>query len=316
MKKVTLFAALLLTALVSNVGLSASARQACTPTLVTESDVTRQPHGSFPTDNWVLYTRGAAVSAFAAGPGTPPINGGSLQITTPPGDGNAKAYLFNYDHIGTPLSSISEIGYSTYRSSASTGSPLQVPALNLEIDYNGAAPGGYAILVYEPIYTHGNNAIVSDIWQTWDAINGGQAKWWTATNGVPGLCAFNCYATWNDILSANQNATILGGFGVNVGGGNPGLSVAADGLHIAYGASCFTYDFDVDTDSDGVADAADNCPTTPNANQADADNDGIGDVCDSPDSAEQCKKDGWKTFTVPRTFKNQGDCIQYVNTGK
>jgi nitrous oxidase accessory protein NosD len=35
-----------------------------------------------------------------------------------------------------------------------------------------------------------------------------------------------------------------------------------------------------------------------------------------PTTADQCKKDGWKTFNTPRTFKNQGDCIQYVNTGK
>jgi hypothetical protein len=35
-----------------------------------------------------------------------------------------------------------------------------------------------------------------------------------------------------------------------------------------------------------------------------------------PTNADQCKKDGWKTFNTPRTFKNQGDCIQYVNTGK
>ena len=33
-------------------------------------------------------------------------------------------------------------------------------------------------------------------------------------------------------------------------------------------------------------------------------------------TAAQCKNDGWKTFNTPRTFKNQGDCIQYVNTGK
>lgn len=52
----------------------------------------------------------------------------------------------------------------------------------------------------------------------------------------------------------------------------------------------------------------------------DVDNDGILDPCDPqvgpPTNKDQCKDDGWKNFTFPRTFKNQGDCIQYVNTGK
>ncbi len=34
-----------------------------------------------------------------------------------------------------------------------------------------------------------------------------------------------------------------------------------------------------DYDSDGITDASDNCPNTPNANQRDADSDGIGDAC-------------------------------------
>lgn len=35
-----------------------------------------------------------------------------------------------------------------------------------------------------------------------------------------------------------------------------------------------------------------------------------------PTDKEQCKNDGWQSFNVPRTFKNQGDCIQFINTGK
>ena len=35
-----------------------------------------------------------------------------------------------------------------------------------------------------------------------------------------------------------------------------------------------------------------------------------------PTDKNQCKDGGWQTFNTPRTFKNQGDCIQYVNTGK
>ncbi|MCB9855372.1 MAG: thrombospondin type 3 repeat-containing protein [Phycisphaerales bacterium] len=37
----------------------------------------------------------------------------------------------------------------------------------------------------------------------------------------------------------------------------------------------------IDTDCDGVPDELDNCPTTPNPDQADCDNDGIGDACDT-----------------------------------
>lgn len=54
----------------------------------------------------------------------------------------------------------------------------------------------------------------------------------------------------------------------------------------------------------------------------DADNDGILDPCDEevlvgpPLDKDDCKNGGWMTFNVPREFKNQGDCIQFVNTGK
>jgi hypothetical protein len=36
----------------------------------------------------------------------------------------------------------------------------------------------------------------------------------------------------------------------------------------------------------------------------------------APASKDQCKGNGWQSFLFPRQFKNQGDCIQYVNTGK
>ncbi len=35
-----------------------------------------------------------------------------------------------------------------------------------------------------------------------------------------------------------------------------------------------------------------------------------------PTDAEQCKKGGWSVFEFPRAFKNQGDCVRFVKTGK
>jgi hypothetical protein len=34
-----------------------------------------------------------------------------------------------------------------------------------------------------------------------------------------------------------------------------------------------------------------------------------------PTSKEECKNGGWQAFNVPRAFANQGDCIQFMNTG-
>ena len=51
----------------------------------------------------------------------------------------------------------------------------------------------------------------------------------------------------------------------------------------------------LDTDSDSVPDASDNCPQTPNTDQADGDGDGVGDVCDNcPEvtNADQADGDG------------------------
>ncbi|TAJ91938.1 hypothetical protein EPO44_14360 [bacterium] len=35
-----------------------------------------------------------------------------------------------------------------------------------------------------------------------------------------------------------------------------------------------------------------------------------------PRNKEQCRNGGWMNFDLPRRFKNQGNCIQFVNTGK
>jgi hypothetical protein len=299
------------------------------PVVVTEADVARQAENTAPTASWVLYTRAStppppATATFTAGPGTPPFGTGSLTLSTP--TSSAKAFLFNYDHVGTPLAQLGQIEYWTNRTS---GTAAPIVALNLEVDVNGAAPGGFTTLVYEPYVNPSVTAIVNQTWQRWDADAG---RWWssrgTATPAVLPGCKQATPCSWSSIVAGSPAAVVGGGVGVNQGSGNPLTVSSADGFTI-HG---ITYDFELtppDADGDGVADAADNCPAVPNPAQADADTDGVGDACDDftdvdhdgiedtapPTSAAQCKKDGYLSFNNP-SFKNQGQCVSYVSSGR
>lgn len=260
---------------------STTAPAACDSIVVIESDVARQLEDTFPTKNWVLYTRNAGNGVFRTGPGTPPAGVGSFETVTP--TGNDKVQLFNFDHVGTKLADIDKMGYATYQSSAAV--PVQLPAINITVDYNGpSVAGGFTTLVFEPVYNVAQGPIVPGTWQNWDALYGGNAFWWS-TQAINGVCAKTCYATWNQIVSANPDATILGGFGINQGSGSVALTASTDVLTIGSNGECVTYNFE------------------PYRTAA---------------TKEQCKNGGYTGVKRAdgSAFKNQGDCIQYVNTGK
>ena len=244
--------------------------------VVTEPDVARQPENTPPTRSWVMYTRLAGNGAFVTGPSQPPLGVGSLALVTP--TAADKVTLFNYDHVGTLLRSINAISYATYRDPASTATAGQLPSINMEIDYNGSAPGGFSTLVFEPIYNPSQGAIQNGVWQTWNAYSG---IWWS-TRDIPGVCATTCYVRWADIVAANPNAVIGGGFGVNQGSGNGGLSAASDALALGTSGSSVTYDFE---------------------------------PFRTPVTKDDCKNGGWMRLRTRdgAAFKNQGQCVSYAN---
>ncbi|KAB2842046.1 hypothetical protein F9K50_02805 [bacterium] len=57
-------------------------------------------------------------------------------------------------------------------------------------------------------------------------------------------------------------------------------------------AASVAFTASLDTDADGVADAADNCPNVANADQADADGDDVGDACEGLDTDGDGIEDG------------------------
>jgi hypothetical protein len=216
---------------------------------------------------------------------TSPYPTGALQLTTDATNA-AKAQYMKAENVA--LSSLTELGYSTKQVS---GPAVADPSYQLAVDVNGAAPGGFTTLVYEPYW---NGTVVPGTWQTWDTYAG---QWWSSNTVTDGAsCNLTSGAGGPPLysLSALQtvcpNAVVLG-FGVNVGTYNPNYVVEADGVNF----NGTVYDFEE------VAPTPTATPTpTP-----------VG----PPTDMNQCKNGGWQNFNNP-TFRNQGQCVSYVQSNR
>jgi hypothetical protein len=139
---------------------------------------------------------------------------------------------------------------------------------------------GFTTLVYEP---YQNGTVIADTWQLWDVDAG---MFWSSRSYSDGTCTVAAGGGGEPfytlpVLSANCPNAVVVGFGVNVGSNNPDYKVNTDLVNF----NGTTYDFE------------------PYA---------------VPTTANQCKNGGWQNYfrADGTSFKNQGDCIQYVNTGR
>jgi len=95
-----------------------------------------------------------------------------------------------------------------------------------------------------------------------------------------------------DLTAFLPTCPSLGGTGCTFGDSCSGsIEPTSDfGSLCCVGGSCSSSA--IDTDGDGVADGADNCPLAANANQADRDSDGVGNACDvCPRTADPAQLD-------------------------
>jgi hypothetical protein len=231
-------------------------------------------------------------------PATPPAGQGAAYLFT--GDagsgganGDESAQLRNGNYAGTLLSNITTLKYCTYIEQWN-GSQAPYIILNVDTDGDGDTED---LLFFEPEYSNGAyNPLIpaqpsptTNTWQCWDALNGG----WYSLNGVNGSGPGANVQEFSDLVAAYPStARIAAGTG----------TAGAVRVLVGFASATDVYESYVDAFSIGVSG---NCTAFDF------------EEFDEPSTADQCKNGGWQTFAPPAgPFKNQGQCIQYVNTGK
>jgi hypothetical protein len=220
---------------------------------------------------------------------TAPSGIGALKLTT---DGTTTAKAQYLHSANTPLASVTELSYWTKQNSASFsgGDPsYQLPVClgGVEAPTTSDPTGciGFTTFVYEPYEQNSPApAVINGSWQQWD-VDAGQF-WSSRTASGGGTCNVTAgfggapFYTLAGLQAACPNAVVVG-FGVNIGSNNPSYDVETDLVDF----NGTTYDFEPYV----VA-----------------------------KSKDQCKDGGFNVVKRAdgSSFKNQGDCVQYVNTGK
>jgi hypothetical protein len=235
---------------------------------------------------WFFYddntdTVNNALGSFVTGPGNPPAGIGSAQISTV---GAGRPNLATHRFSGTPLANITSFKFSTYNPSAGNGGSADRSGyLQFNVDFDGSDTWQRR-LVYVPSQ---NGTVIQNQWQEWDTSAAG-ALWsysgptWPSTV-TPGTTA----RTWSDIVSSYPGVRIRvtdSFVGIRVGEPYPsGYTENIDAFKFGTSAGTTTFDFEP--------------------------------VVGPPANKDACKNGGWMSFNSP-AFRNQGDCVQYANTGK
>ncbi len=208
-------------------------------------------------DGWAITTSDGgtppttASATFVAGPGTPPLGTGSVQLSVG-ANGAGAAEIRNADYAGTSLADLTGLSYSAYVSVPGSGGQAPYIILAVDLDDDGASDD---LLFFEPVYQDGTYSgdpvpdqgdVTTGAWQEWDAAAGG---WWSLNAGTfgPPLVTLDSYVASNpDATLVNQSSggglRIVAGFGAGAWDNFVGN---VDAVVVGTTAHTTTYDFEV-----------------------------------------------------------------------
>ena len=214
-------------------------------------------------NGWVFGNDGAPMgnASFVEGPGTAPAGAGSIQLTV--ADAIERLVLATGAHAGLRLDSLSALGYSTWLQLPAAGTASVTLHLDVDYDLEDTTTSWQGTIVFEPSL---NGTVTAGSWQPWDALAG---KWYMTgvpvVANVPAVQLFPLATpgTLTEILAAFPNAGVratVGALSLKTGGPAGASTVNLDALTISLTAGdTTTYNFEPDSDGDGVPDAEDHC---------------------------------------------------------
>ncbi|MBP6857750.1 MAG: DUF642 domain-containing protein [Candidatus Pacebacteria bacterium] len=230
---------------------------------------------------WFFYndendTINNTLGSFVAGPDTAPEGNGSAQMSV---SGTERKNIATYQFKDVKLSDIKSLSFSTYSQLAGDGQnglSERAPYLHFNVDFLNNDTWQRRL-----VYVPGVNGVVTpDSWQSWDAIDSGNALWlysgatWPTTV-TPGTTP----KTWNQILALYPNAETRSTdswFGFRVGepyanGFTGNVDKFVIGIKTGLNTHTETYDFEPTAQTPLVCDAGfhvegENCVPDPTIN--------------------------------------------------
>lgn len=189
-----------------------------------------------------------ASGALVAGPGTPPLGSGSANLAVSDG---AAGIIWGAAHEALRFDRVTELGYSTYRSSPSTGVLAAALQFNVDYDLTDTDESWQGRLVFEP-YLDGST-VASGTWQTWDALGG---EWWATGSPGNGTCPQSDPCTWSEVLSAFPDAGVhpaVGAVLFKAGSGWAAFDGNVDAFRLGVDGTTTPFDFEPGSEPVGRA---------------------------------------------------------------